>query len=88
MPYFFPLILLFVFNKLPSGLTWYYTVSNVITLILQFIIQNYIINHDRLLAQIEANRKKPKKQSKWQERMAQMQEQQKQMREAQNKNRR
>jgi len=88
MPYFFPVILLFIFNKLPSGLTWYYTVSNVITLILQFVIQHYIINHDRLLAQIEANRKKPKKQSKWQERMAQMQEQQKQMREAQNKNRR
>jgi len=88
MPYFFPVILLFIFNRLPSGLTWYYTVSNVITLILQYVIQHYIINHDRLLAQIEANRKKPKKQSKWQERIAQMQEQQKQMREAQNRNRR
>jgi YidC/Oxa1 family membrane protein insertase len=88
MPYFFPVILLFIFNKLPSGLTWYYTVSNIVTLILQFVIQNYIINHDRLIAQIEANRKKPKKQSKWQERIAQMQEQQRQMREAQNKNRR
>lgn len=88
MPYFFPVILLFIFNKLPSGLTWYYTVSNVITLALQFVIQHYIINHDKLIAQIEANRKKPKKQSKWQERIAQMQEQQKQMREAQNKNRR
>lgn len=88
MPYFFPVILLFVFNKLPSGLTWYYTVSNIITLLLQFVIQNYIINHDRLITQIEANRKKPKKQSKWQERIAQMQEQQKQMRESQNKNRR
>ena len=88
MPYFFPVILLFVFNKLPSGLTWYYTVSNAITLILQFVIQNYIINHDKLIAQININRKKPKKQSKWQERIAQMQEQQKQMRESQNKNRR
>lgn len=88
MPYFFPVILLFIFNKLPSGLTWYYTVSNVITLALQFVIQNYIINHDRLIAQIDANRKKPKKQSKWQERIAQMQEQQKQMQDARNKNRR
>ena len=88
MPYFFPVILLFIFNRLPSGLTWYYTVSNVITLTLQFVIQHYIINHDRLIAQIDANRKKPKKQSKWQERIAQVQEQQKQMREAQNKNRR
>jgi len=87
MPYFFPVVLLFIFNKLPSGLTWYYTVSNVITLILQFVIQHYIINHDKLVAQIETNRKKPKKQSKWQERMAQMQEQQKQM-QGRNKNQR
>jgi len=88
MPYFFPIILLFIFNKLPSGLTWYYTVSNVITLLLQFVIQHYIINHDKLIAQINANRKKPKKQSKWQERIAQMQEQQKQMQDSRNKNRR
>lgn len=79
MPYFFPFVLLFVFNKLPSGLTWYYTVSNLITLALQFVIQNYIINHDKILAKIEENRKKPKTKSKWQERMEQMQEQQKQM---------
>ena len=88
MPYFFPVILLFIFNTLPAGLTWYYTVSNIITLVLQFVIQNYIINHDKILAKIEVNRKKPKKQSKWQERLTQMQEQQKQMRESQNKNRR
>ena len=79
MPYFFPVVLLFVFNKLPSGLTWYYTVSNIITLALQFVIQNYIIDHDKILAKMEENRKKPKTKSKWQERMEQMQEQQKQM---------
>lgn len=88
MPYFFPIILLFIFNKLPSGLTWYYTVSNIITLVLQFVIQNYIIDHDKILAKIEENRKKPKKQSKWQERIQQMQEQQKKMQEMQNKNKR
>lgn len=88
MPYFFPIILLFVFNKLPSGLTWYYTVSNIITLGLQFVIQTYIIDHDKILAKMEENRKKPKKQSKWQERIAQMQEQQKKMQEMQNKNKR
>ncbi|HVF96643.1 MAG TPA: membrane protein insertase YidC [Flavisolibacter sp.] len=79
MPYFFPIILLFVFNKLPSGLTWYYTVSNIITLVLQFVIQNYIINHDKILEKMEANRKKPKTKSKWAEQMEKMQEQQKQL---------
>lgn len=88
MPYIFPFFLLFIFNRLPAALTWYYTVSNVITLLLQFVIQNYIIDHDKLLAKIEANRKKPKTKSKWQERMEQVQEQQKRMKEAQQKNRR
>ena len=88
MPYFFPIILLFVFNKLPSGLTWYYTVSNIITLVLQFVIQNYIIDHDKILAKMEEYRKKPKKQSKWQERIQQMQEQQKKMQQTQNKSKR
>jgi YidC/Oxa1 family membrane protein insertase len=87
MPYFFPIVMFFIFNNLPSGLTWYYTVSNVITLVLQFVIQNYIINHDKILAKIEENRKKPKAKSKWAERMEQMQEQQKRMQEMQNKNR-
>lgn len=77
MPYFFPIILLFVFNKLPAALTWYYTVSNIITLTLQFVIQNYIINHDKILAKMDENRRKPKTKSKWQEKMEQMQEQQK-----------
>ncbi len=85
MPYIMPVFLLFIFNKLPSALTWYYTVSNIITLVLQFIIQNYIIDHDKILAKIEANRKKPKTKSKWQERLEQMQEQQKQMQQRQNK---
>lgn len=76
MPYFFPFILLFIFNQLPSALTWYYTVSNFITLILQFVIQNYIIDHDKILAKMEETRKKPKAKSKWQERYSQMMESQ------------
>lgn len=74
MPYIFPVLLLGVFNNLPAALTWYYTISNTITLILQIVIQKYIINHEKILAQIEANRKKPVKQSKFQERLAAMQE--------------
>lgn len=86
MPYIFPFILFFVFNRLPSALTWYYTVSNIITLALQFVIQNYIINHDKILAKIEEKRKAPKKVSKWQERYTQMMEAQKKMQDLKNKN--
>jgi YidC/Oxa1 family membrane protein insertase len=60
-------------------------VSNIITLALQFVIQNYIINHDNILAKIDEKRKAPKKQSKWQERYSQMMETQKKMQEMKNK---
>ncbi len=76
MPYIFPVLLLGFFNKLPSALTWYYTVSNVITLVLQFVIQNYIINHDKILAKMEEVRKKPKTKTKWQEKLEQVQQMQ------------
>ena len=85
MPYIFPVLLLGVFNKLPSALTWYYTVSNVITLILQFVIQKYIINHDKIMAQINENRKKPVKKSKMAERIEAMQESQRKLQEMKNK---
>ena len=86
MPYIFPVLLLGVFNNLPAALTWYYTVSNTITLLLQIVIQKYIINHDKILAQIGENRKKPVKQSKLQERIQAMQESQKKIQDLKNKN--
>ena len=64
MPFIFPVILLGVFNNQPSALTWYYTVSNVITLLIQFVIQKYIIDHEKILAQLEQNKKKPQTKSK------------------------
>lgn len=85
MPYIFPFILLFIFNSLPSALTWYYTVSNVITLIMQWVINTYIIDHDKILARIEENRRKPKVKPKWQEKFEQMQETQKKLQESKNK---
>lgn len=86
MPYIFPVLLLGVFNSMPSALTWYYTVSNTITLILQIVIQKYIIDHEKILAQIEINKKKPVKQSKFQERMMAMQESNKKLQEMKKKN--
>jgi YidC/Oxa1 family membrane protein insertase len=73
MIYFFPIMLLFIFNSLPSALTWYYTVSNVVTLGLQFAIQKFIINEDKIHAKIQENKKKPASKSKWQEKLEQIQ---------------
>lgn len=75
IPYIFPIFLLGIFNRMPAALTWYYTVSNVITLLIQFVIQTYIIDHEKLMAKLQANKKKAPKRSKWQEKIDAMQQQ-------------
>ncbi|MFP5041409.1 membrane protein insertase YidC [Parasediminibacterium sp. JCM 36343] len=85
MPYIFPFMMLFFFNRLPSALTWYYTVSNTITLLLQFVIQTYIIDHTKILAKMQEVRTKPKTKSKWQERYSQVMESQKKLEDMKNK---
>ncbi|MEP6467291.1 MAG: membrane protein insertase YidC, partial [Parafilimonas sp.] len=80
MPYIYPAFMILFFNSLPSALTWYYTVSNLITLGIQFTIQNYILDHEKILAQMHERRKAPKKvkaKSKWQEQYEKMMESQK-----------
>ena len=85
MPYIFPVLLLGVFNNLPAALTWYYTISNTITLLLQIFIQKYVINHDKIKIQMAENMKKPQKTSKIGERVAAMQESQKKLQDLKNK---
>jgi YidC/Oxa1 family membrane protein insertase len=85
MIYIFPLMLLFIFNTLPSALTWYYTVSNVVTLLLQLVIQKFIINEQKIHAQIQDNKKKPVTQSKWQQKLEQIQDTNKKLQEMQKK---
>ena len=63
-----------------SSLSLYYFVSNLLTITIMLIIKNYIIDEDKIHAQIQENKKKPKKQGKFRQRindaMKQAQEQQ------------
>lgn len=73
MPYIFPFLLIGVFNKMAAALTFYYFFSNMISIAQQFIIQKWIINEDKIHAQIQENKNKPATQSKWQQRLEEMQ---------------
>lgn len=75
MPFVMPIMFLGIFNKLPAALTFYYFVSNIITLGIQFVIQNYIIDPDKIHAQIQAKRNEPPKENKLMKRMMEMQKQ-------------
>lgn len=81
MPYIMPIMMLFIFNNQPAALSWYYTVSNIITFLIQLVIMNFIIDHDKILAKINEKRKQPKKKSRWAMQMEAMQEQQRKIEE-------
>ena len=73
--YLMPLMFMFVLNSFPSGLTYYYFLSNIVTFSMQWGIRK-TLNDDAILAKIEAKRGQPKKESKFQQRLADMQRQQ------------
>ncbi|MBL7472685.1 membrane protein insertase YidC [Robertkochia sediminum] len=75
MLYISPLLMLFFFNNYASGLSLYYFISNLITIVIMLVIKNYIIDEDKIHAQIQENKKKPKKENKFQKRMREMMEQ-------------
>ncbi|MFV0539694.1 MAG: membrane protein insertase YidC [Aestuariibaculum sp.] len=87
MMYFSPIMMLFFFNNYASGLSLYYFVSNLISIGIILVIKNYILDEDKIHAQIQDKKKNPKKESRFQQRMRTMMEQAEQQRQTQQKKR-
>lgn len=61
MMYLMPLMFLFIFNDYASGLSYYYFVSLLITILQTFIIRKFCVNEEKLLKKIEERQKNPEK---------------------------
>ena len=85
MIYFSPLLMLIFFNQYASGLSLYYFISNLISIGIMLVIKNYILDEDKIHAQIQVNKAKPRKQNKFQRKMQEMMEQAEQQKQAQQK---
>lgn len=72
MQYIMPVMLLFLFNNFAAGLTYYFFLSNIISYGQQYMIKQFFIDEAALHAQIQENKKKPAKQSKFQQRLEEM----------------
>lgn len=73
-----PLVFFFVLNSYPSGLTYYYFLSTLITILITLSFRMFV-DEDKVLAKLEENKKKPKKKgfmSRLQEQAEQAQRQQ------------
>ncbi|CAI8247173.1 MAG: Membrane protein insertase YidC [Cryomorphaceae bacterium] len=78
MMYLMPIMFLGFFNNYAAGLSYYYFLANMFTFTQQYFMK-VMINEDEILAQLEANKKKPAKpKSKFQKKLEDMQKKQEQ----------
>lgn len=75
MMYLSPLMMLIFFNNYASGLSLYYFVSNLLTIGIMLVIKHVIIDEEKIHASVQESKSKPKKQSRFQKRMATIMEQ-------------
>lgn len=85
--YMMPIMMFFICNNLSSGLSYYYLLSNLITMLETWIIKKWIVKPEAVVAKVEAAQKegKPAPKSKWQQRLEEAQKMQREM-EKQKKN--
>lgn len=74
--YIFPFLMIFFFNSYSSGLSYYYFISTLMTIGIMFAIKKFMLDEDKIIAKIEANRASPTKKkgkSKFQQRLEEAQ---------------
>lgn len=82
-----PIMMLFICNNLSSGLSYYYFISNLLTMLQTFIIKKWVVKPEKILAQVQASKGKPLPKSKWQQRLEEAQKMQQAQLKAQQKQR-
>ena len=75
MMYMMPVMFLVFFNNYASGVSYYYFISTLIT-ILQTVVIRRFVDEEAILAKLKANQKKPRKKSGFQARLEEMAKQQ------------
>lgn len=73
-----PVMMLFFFNSYASGLSLYYFIANMVTLGQTWLIRSFI-DDDAILEKLKQNKTKPKKKSRFQQRLENMQKMQREM---------
>ena len=74
-----PIMMFFICNNLSSALSYYYLLSNIITMAMTWYIRKYVVTEEKVRADIMLNSNKPKQKSKWQLRLEEAQKMQEQM---------
>ena len=73
-----PIMMLFICNNLSSGLSYYYLLSNLITMLQTWFVRRFLVDEAKIHAQLAASAGKPLPKSKWQQRLEEAQKMQQQ----------
>ena len=79
MQYGMPVMFLFFFNGFAAGLTCYLLFSNLMNVGQMVITKEFLIDHDKIKARLEENRKKPKKKGGFRARLEEAMKEQQRM---------
>ena len=74
-----PIMMFFICNNLSSALSYYYLLSNIITMVMTWYIRKFVVTEEKVRADMMLKAKQPKKKSKWQQRLEEAQKMQEQM---------
>ena len=74
-----PIMMFFICNNLSAALSYYYLLSNIITMIMTWYIRKYVVTEDKVRADMMLRANQPKKKSKWQQRLEEAQKMQEMM---------
>jgi len=77
--YMMPIMMFFICNNLSSGLSYYYLLSNLITMLETWIIKKWFVHPEAIIAKVKAAENKPAPKSKWQQRLEEAQKMQREM---------
>lgn len=83
-----PIMMLFICNNLSSGLSYYYLLSNLITMLQTWFVRRFVVDEKKIHAQLAATEGKPLPKSKWQQRLEEAQKMQEKALKEQHKRRR
>ena len=80
-----PIMMYFICNSLSSGLSYYYLLSNLITMLETWVIKKWFVHPEEIQARLKATEGKKQPKSKWQQRLEEAQKMQAQMQKEQAK---
>ena len=83
--YLMPIMMFFICNNLSAALSYYYLLSNIITMGMTWYIRKFVVTEEKVRADMMLKASQPKKKSKWQQRLEEAQRMQEQMQKQQNR---